>query len=122
LPAELRAPVVVIREVLLALLDNAVKFTSRGTITVSLTGDAQRLVFHVQDTGIGLSAEQLEWIGLPFAQVDGGRRRRNTGLGLGLPLARRLATSLGGELKIATPSTGGTNVSFSVLLPASVFG
>ena len=110
-----RAPAPVIRQILLVLVDNAVKFTTRGSINLRVNGDDTRLTFSVQDTGIGLTAEQLEWISLPFAQVDGGLSRRNTGIGLGLPLAKRLATSLGGDLTLSSQPSGGTTVTFSVL-------
>ena len=113
-----RAPAAVIRQILLVLVDNAVKFTSRGAINVRVAGDANRLCFTVEDTGIGLTSEQLDWIALPFAQVDGGLSRRNTGIGLGLPLAKRLATSLGGELTISSQAGRGTAVTFSVLTAA----
>ncbi len=115
LPAVVRAPSPVIRQILLVLLDNAVKFTARGAVSVRVAGDASQLCFTVEDTGIGLSAEQLSWIVLPFAQVDGGLARRNTGIGLGLPLAKRLATSLGGELTLSSQPGRGTTVTFHVL-------
>lgn len=118
LPAVLRAPAPVIRQILVVLVENAVKFTERGSITVRAAGDTSRLCFTVQDTGIGLTQEQLAWIALPFAQVDGGLARRNTGIGLGLPLAKRLATSLGGDLTISSQAGSGTTVTFSVLTAA----
>lgn len=115
LPARVRAPTAVIREILVVLMDNAVKFTARGAIELRVTGDASRLSFTIQDTGIGLTAEQIAWIALPFAQVDGGLSRRNTGIGLGLPLAKRLATSLGGELTIRSEAGRGTSVTVTVI-------
>ena len=115
LPAFVRAPAPVIRQILLVLVDNAMKFTSRGSINLRVAGDASRLCFTVEDTGIGLTAEQLEWISLPFAQVDGGLSRRNTGIGIGLPLAKRLASSLGGDLTLSSQPSQGTAVTFSVL-------
>jgi signal transduction histidine kinase len=115
LPAFARAPAPVIRQILLVLMDNAMKFTTRGSITIRVAGDNTRLCFTVQDTGIGLTSEQLEWIALPFAQVDGGLSRRNTGIGLGLPLAKRLSTSLGGDLTLSSQPGGGTTVSCTVL-------
>jgi len=105
-PAVVQAPASVIREVLVVLLDNAVKFTTRGAVTLRVAGDGARLCFTVQDTGIGMSEEQLAWIALPFAQVDGGITRRHSGIGLGLPLAKRLATSLGGEADESARSRG----------------
>lgn len=115
LPAVVRAPSPVIRQILLVLLDNAVKFTARGSVTLHVAGDANRLCFTVQDSGIGMTSEQLAWVALPFAQVDGGLARRNTGIGLGLPLAKRLASSLGGELTLSSQPGSGTTVTFSVL-------
>jgi signal transduction histidine kinase len=115
LPTLARAPAPVIRQILLVLVDNAMKFTSRGSINLRVDGDAECLRFTVEDTGIGLTPGQLEWIALPFAQVDGGLSRRNTGIGLGLPLAKRLATSLGGDLTLSSQPRGGTTVTFSVL-------
>jgi signal transduction histidine kinase len=115
LPAVVRAPAPVIRQILLVLLDNAVKFTARGSVTLHVAGDASRMCFTVQDSGIGMTSEQLAWVALPFAQVDGGLARRNTGIGLGLPLAKRLATSLGGELTLSSQPGSGTTVTFSVL-------
>ncbi len=120
LPAVVQAPVPVIRQILLVLVDNAVKFTPAGAIDLSVSGDASRLCFTVRDTGIGLTEAQLAWIALPFAQVDGGLTRRNTGIGLGLPLAKRLATSLGGDLTIGAQPGGGTTVTFSVLTSRAV--
>jgi signal transduction histidine kinase len=117
LPARVSAPVPVLRQILQALLDNAVKFTSRGTVTLSVNSGEGFLEFAVRDTGIGLSAEQLEWIALPFAQVDGGRNRRNSGIGLGLPLAKRLVAALGGQLNLTASVGGGTTAEFS--LPVS---
>ncbi len=120
LPATVYAPGAVIRQVVLALLDNAVKFTERGSVTVTAAGDATRLLFAVRDTGPGMSAEQLAWIAMPFAQVDGGLSRRTGGIGLGLPLAKRLTSSLGGELEISSALGAGTTVTFSVLATAPV--
>lgn len=115
LPDVLSAPASVIREVLVALVDNAVKFTSRGSITLRAGGDSTQVSFTVEDTGIGMSSEQLSWVSVPFAQVDGGLARRNTGIGIGLPLAKRLATSLGGDLTLSSQAGQGTTVTFSVL-------
>lgn len=114
LPAVLQAPAPVIRQILLALVDNAVKFTARGAVTLRVAGEAERLCFTVEDTGIGMSTDQLSWVSLPFAQVDGGLARRNTGIGLGFPLAKRLVSSLGGELMLTSQPGAGTTVSFTI--------
>lgn len=120
LPAEASAPVPVIRQVLQALVDNAVKFTPGGSVTLRVRTIDDGLSFAVADTGPGLSPEQLAWIALPFAQVDGGRNRRNSGIGLGLPLAKRLAAFLGGEFTLAATPGGGTTAAFTVPLSSAV--
>lgn len=68
----------------------------------------------ITDTGVGLTAQQLEWIQIPFAQVDGGLAHRNTGLGLGLPLARRLAQAMGGNLTLSGQPHQGAVARFTV--------
>ena len=60
-----------------------------------------------------MTAEQLEWIQTPFAQVDGGTTRRSSGIGLGLPLAKRLVRLMGGTLAVNTRADAGTSVSFT---------
>ncbi len=116
LPSDLIAPRAVIFEVLRALVDNAVKFTKQGRVTVRLRAAGEFLRCEIEDTGSGLDAAQLEWIAQPFAQVDGGLTRRGSGFGLGLPLARRLTQSLGGELTLTSAPNQGTTVVFTALL------
>lgn len=116
-PEVVRAPLPVLRQALLALVDNAVKFTARGEVT--LTADrpaADRLRFSVRDSGPGLTPEQLDYIAHPFAQADGGLRRRHGGIGLGLTSTQRLATSLGGELRIASRPGVGTEAVLTALV------
>jgi signal transduction histidine kinase len=114
-------PAGVIGKVLALLLDNALKFTSQGGITVTVTagaaeslGRARELVFSVSDTGVGLSPQQLEWIRIPFAQADGGMTRRSSGIGLGLPLAKRLVRAAGGELALSGEEGRGATARFTV--------
>jgi signal transduction histidine kinase len=113
-PDRFRGPVPVISHVLSALVDNAVKFTPKGSVAIRVSGDPERVLFTVEDTGIGLTDEQIAWISQPFAQVDGRCTRRTGGIGLGLTMARRLAGLLGGELAIAQRAGGGTTATFSV--------
>ena len=116
-------PAAIIRKVLAPLLDNALKFTSDGSVTLAVEPRAAGLSFAVIDTGVGLTPGQLEWIKIPFAQVDGGITRRNSGIGLGLPLARRLARAMGGELTLSGTSGAGAVARFTLpSLPASVPG
>ncbi|HUG11259.1 MAG TPA: ATP-binding protein [Opitutaceae bacterium] len=117
LPATMRAPAGVIREVVRALLDNAVKFTSRGVVEISMHAAGGRLFCTVRDTGVGMTPDQVRWIMEPFAQVDGGMARHNTGFGLGLALAKRLVELLAGRLHISSAPDSGTTAAFSTLLP-----
>ncbi len=100
-----------LRKLLAELLDNAIKFTDRGEVTlrVSLTEDRSwpQLLFEVRDTGIGIAPEDQERLFEPFAQVDSSYTRSRGGTGLGLAIARRLAELMGGALSLeSTPGKG----------------
>lgn len=107
-----------ISQVLRNLVANALKFTVQGRVDVrALRGDDDRVVFEVQDTGIGITPEHRELIFLEFAQLDGTVQPRTRGSGLGLPLSRRLAQLLGGSLEVASSSGAGST--FRLELPIS---
>jgi signal transduction histidine kinase len=99
-----------------ALLSNAAKFTREGCIRLNARrGRGQALEITVQDTGIGVDPKDIEPIFEEFRQLDGSLTRRYEGLGLGLALARELATTLGGAVEVESePQRGST---FRVQLP-----
>jgi signal transduction histidine kinase len=104
-----------LRQMLVNLIENAVKFTERGTITVRAAARGSHIVFEVQDTGIGIAAEHLEHIFEPFWQVEQKKTRTAGGSGLGLSTTRRLARLLGGECSVESqPRVGST---FRIVLP-----
>ena len=101
-----------LRQVLLNLVSNAVKFTERGEVSLRTTalrhnGSAVQLRFGVHDTGIGLTDEQIKKLFNPFVQVDSSSERRFEGTGLGLAISRRLVEKMGGQLgDKSTPNIG----------------
>jgi CheY-like chemotaxis protein len=110
-----------IRQILINLCGNAIKFTHRGEIKLTLiraptdNPDIDLISFGVSDTGIGISPEQLETIFHKFTQADSSINRRYGGSGLGLSISRSLSEAMGGELTAA--STLGLGSEFVVHLP-----
>lgn len=108
-----------LRQILLNLLGNAIKFTENGGITVVCMaaglGSERRIVVSVTDTGIGISPERQEHIFAKFTQADETTARRYGGTGLGLPISAQLANMMGGELTVA--STPGKGSTFTLTLP-----
>ena len=92
-----------IRQILLQLVDNAIKFTNQGGITVSASldpGDPGKLLIAVKDTGIGIKAENIEMIFQEFRQVSEGIGRQFQGNGLGLTITRKILELIGGEITL----------------------
>ncbi len=116
-----------LRQVLLNLIGNAVKFTERGGIQVSVQQQEDRdsdalLKFAVRDSGIGISAEDQRRIFDPFAQADGSMSRRFGGTGLGLAIVQRLVEMMGGTVGVNSSVGQGSTFWFTVRLckPASL--
>jgi PAS domain S-box-containing protein len=98
-----------LRQILLNLVGNAVKFTEQGSVRISQGITANGVAVSVTDTGIGISTEALPYIFEEFRQVDGSLTRRYGGAGLGLAIARKLADHMGGEISVtSTPGVGST--------------
>jgi signal transduction histidine kinase len=114
LPAVVRGDAQRLRQVLLNLLANAVKFTDSGTVILRVHGVAPaRIRFEVQDSGVGIAADQLERIFQPFEQT-GEFQRRVGGSGLGLAISRKLVNLMGGDLQVNTQPGAGSTFSFEV--------
>jgi PAS domain S-box-containing protein len=105
-----------LRQILLNLIGNAVKFTSRGEVKVELIPDGDVFTVAVQDTGPGIPEKSRERIFEPFTQLDSvAHSQARAGTGLGLPISRRLAHLLGGELSLTSEQGKGSR--FALTLP-----
>jgi PAS domain S-box-containing protein len=120
-PEHLNADPVRLRQCLLNLLSNALKFTKDGSVELTAYAaerdDAKLVVFRVCDTGIGMTPEQLIRIFQPFVQADSSTTRRYGGTGLGLAITRRLASLMGGDVSVE--SVEGEGSTFIMWLPVS---
>ncbi|MGC9456658.1 MAG: response regulator [Halothiobacillaceae bacterium] len=119
LPRHIMGDPLRLRQVLLNLLGNAIKFTETGEVTLSagITGDQVR--FSVRDTGIGISQEAQAHIFEPFRQADESTTRKYGGTGLGLALSQRLVSLMGGQLQLESqPGVGSTFYFDLALVPA----
>jgi len=109
-----------VKQIILNLLGNAIKFTAKGGITISAqfldrSDRCQRLQISVRDTGVGISAEALDRIFQPFVQEDSSINRKFGGTGLGLSISRRLAELMNGSISVESEAGGGS--CFTVILP-----
>jgi PAS domain S-box-containing protein len=118
LPTNLRGDELRIRQVLTNLLDNAIKFTAAGSVTLRAEQQEGMLHFSVKDTGIGIAAERLQAIFDPFTQADASMTRRFGGTGLGTTISKQLVELMGG--KIWGESVVGEGTTFHVVLPLMV--
>lgn len=107
-----------VRQVLVNLIGNALKFTPEGQITVSVKAHSESLLFSISDTGVGIPPSDIEKIFSPFQQVDSSNSREYEGTGLGLSIARRLSRLMSGDLTVS--SVVGVGTEFVLSLPLRV--
>lgn len=111
-----------LQQIVLNLLNNAIKFTTRGEVRLDIHGvlrdDKWELDITISDTGIGMTKETLDRIFEPFVQADSSITRRFGGTGLGLFISRRLVEAMGGRLTVRSTEGEGSRFSISLTLPA----
>jgi len=95
-----------LRQILLNMISNAIKFTEKGKVIIEVMWENQRLRFRVKDTGVGIDMQLAEKLFQPFMQIDSSTTRRFGGTGLGLALSRKLAEALGGNVTLEGSSAG----------------
>ncbi|WP_406546459.1 ATP-binding protein [Succinimonas sp.] len=111
-----------IKQILINLLGNAIKFTNNGSITLKIwteavpePGGLYQVFYSVADTGIGIKKDQMDRIFDNFTQVDTKRNRSVEGTGLGLPISKNLVSMMGGSLRVASEYGRGTTFTFDIL-------
>jgi CheY-like chemotaxis protein len=112
-----------VRQILVNLLDNAVKFTEKGKVVVSvwskpLDNQEYELYFAIKDTGIGISQEWINYLFQPFTQVDASPTRRYGGTGLGLITSKQLAEKMNGRMWVKSKLGIGSTFFFTVVVTA----
>ncbi len=124
-PPVINGDVTRLRQVLLNLLSNSVKFTEEGEVVLTVTahptaGGNMELAFAVRDTGIGLSEEGMSRLFQSFSQADSSTTRRYGGTGLGLAISRRLAELMGGKMWAESEGLGqGSTFHFTIVAPVA---
>jgi PAS domain S-box-containing protein len=123
-PATLVSDVTRLRQVLVNLLSNSIKFTERGEVLVSVSArplaePAYEFTFSVKDTGIGIPTQRLPDLFQSFTQVDASTTRKYGGTGLGLTISKRLAEAMGGRMSVTSELGVGSTFSFTVVAEAS---
>ncbi|RJP85924.1 MAG: response regulator [Desulfobacteraceae bacterium] len=117
-PSYVKGDATRVRQILLNLVGNATKFTEKGEILLSIhrdgeSGGRQQIHFKIKDSGIGIPRKKLDLIFDPFQQADGSTTRKYGGTGLGLPISRKLAIAMGGNISVESDITVGSVFHFT---------
>ncbi|MFQ2707272.1 response regulator [Aeromonas caviae] len=124
-PDFLRGDPLRLGQVLVNLVNNAIKFTERGEVEVAITLTSQhpmRVCFSVRDTGIGIAPEKQAQLFQPFTQLEAGNTRKYGGSGLGLNISQRLVGLMGGEITVQSKPGVGSTFLFEIPISQAVYG
>ena len=119
-PVAVSSDVTRLRQIVMNLAGNGIKFTDQGEVFVSVTCEPKEdnhlsINFSVRDTGIGIPANKLEKLFKPFSQVDSSTSRNYGGTGLGLVISKRLAEMMGGSMSVESEESKGTTFHFNII-------
>ncbi|MDO9299948.1 MAG: GAF domain-containing sensor histidine kinase, partial [Anaerolineales bacterium] len=114
---EINADKIRLRQVMINLINNAIKFTEKGKISIHVAREENNVLISVKDTGMGIPADHLEAVFQEFTQVDTTTTRKVGGTGLGLPISRRLINMHSGRLWAESSGIDGEGATFYVFLP-----
>ncbi|MFT4939087.1 MAG: signal transduction histidine kinase/ligand-binding sensor domain-containing protein [Paraglaciecola sp.] len=107
-----------LKQILINLCSNAIKFTVKGHVSLNISAQDDKLLFNIEDTGIGISESQIQLIFASFTQGDSSIRRRFGGSGLGLHLSNQLAALMGGSITVKSELDKGSVFTFSIPVTA----
>ena len=121
MPTAVSGDVTRLRQILMNLVSNAIKFTESGEVLISLSSEQigenkSSINFAVKDTGIGIPADKLNRLFKPFSQVDSSTSRNYGGTGLGLVISQRLAEMMGGSMSVDSEENKGTTFYFNIIV------
>ena len=116
IPQYLYGDVLRIETVLKNLLDNAIKFTKKGFITITITHQENIFTFQIEDSGIGISQKEQESLFNSFSQVDASNSREYNGTGLGLALSKQLVELMGGQIWVESELGKGSSFFFTIII------
>ncbi|MFN8577748.1 MAG: PAS domain S-box protein [Candidatus Sericytochromatia bacterium] len=124
IPSFVKGDVTRLRQILVNLVGNAIKFTDQGEVFVSISliekyDNKIKIKFSIKDTGIGLSQENIDKLFKPFIQADSSINRKYGGTGLGLAISKKLVETMGGEIWVESLEKEGTNFYFTTLVGIS---
>ena len=114
---EINADKIRLRQVMINLINNAIKFTEKGKISIHVAREENNVLISVRDTGIGIPIDHLESVFQEFTQVDTTTTRKSGGTGLGLPISRRLIEMHSGRLWAESTGVDGEGAVFYVFMP-----
>lgn len=117
LPETVQADPMRLRQVLLNLVGNSIKFTPKGSVQITMSWADDQLAVRIADTGIGIAADRIDSLFSPFQQADVSTARKYGGTGLGLTISQRLVALMGGELWVQSDVGKGSTFGFTILAP-----